>query len=126
MSFAFEPWQLLFVILAGWVNRQQQQVIEYLRMENQILKEKLNRRILLDDDQRRRLAIKGKVLGRRVLGQIGTLFTPDTIPPLASVIGGPEMGLHCLPSADSWTTAPLRRGQATGGAVGDGQSALGL
>jgi hypothetical protein len=80
MSFVLEAWQMLFITLTGWVNRQQQQVIEYLRTENQILKEKLNkRRILLDDDQRRRLAVKGKVLGRKLLGQIGTLFTPDTI-----------------------------------------------
>ena len=35
--------------------------------------------ILLSDDQRRRLAVKAKVLGRRVLAEIGTLFTPDTI-----------------------------------------------
>ena len=80
MSFILEPWHLLFIILAGWVNRQQQQVIEYLRTENQILRERLGkRRILLDDDQRRRLAVKGRVLGRKVLGQIGTVFTPDTI-----------------------------------------------
>jgi putative transposase len=80
MNFILEPWQLLFVILAGWVNRQQQEVIEYLRTENQILKEKIGkRRILLDDDQRRRLAVKGQVLGRKLLGQIGTLVTPDTI-----------------------------------------------
>src|SRR5262249_53759351 len=37
------------------------------------------RRILLSDDQRRRLAAKGKILGRRLLAEIGTLFTPDTI-----------------------------------------------
>ena len=68
------------MILAGWVNRQQQQVIEYLRTENQVLKEKLaKRRILLNDDQRRRLAVKGKVLSRKVLEEIGTLVTPDTI-----------------------------------------------
>jgi putative transposase len=68
------------VILAVWVNRQQQEVIEYLRTENQVLKEKLGKkRILLSDDQRRRLAVKGKVLGRKLLGEIGTLFTPDTI-----------------------------------------------
>ena len=74
------PWQLLLTILAGWVNRQQQDVIEYLRTENQILKEKLGRRrILLNDDQRRRLAVKGKVLGRKLLEEFGTLFTPDTI-----------------------------------------------
>jgi putative transposase len=80
MSFVLQPWQLLFAVLAGWVNRQQQQVIEYLRTENQVLKEKLGkRRILLNDDQRRRLAVKGKVLGRKLLSEIGAIFTPDTI-----------------------------------------------
>ncbi len=74
------PWQLLLVILAGWVNRQQQDAIAYLRTENRVLREKLGkRRILLHDDQRRRLAVKGKVLGRKVLEKIGTLVTPDTI-----------------------------------------------
>ncbi len=80
MDFVLQPWQLLLVILAGWVNQQQQQVIDYLRTENQVPREKLGRkRILLDDDQRRRLAVKCKVLGRKVLEQLGTLFTPDTI-----------------------------------------------
>lgn len=67
-------------MIAGWVNRQQQELIEYLRTENQVLKEKHGKkRILLNDDQRRRLAFKGKVLGRKRLEQVGTLFTPDTI-----------------------------------------------
>jgi hypothetical protein len=80
MSFNLQPWQLLLAILAGWVNEQQQQVIEYLRTENQVLREKLGkRRILLGDSQRRRAAVKGKILGRRMLQEYGTLFTPDTI-----------------------------------------------
>lgn len=80
MSFIFQPWHLCLVVLAGWANRQQQEVIEYLRTENQVLKEKLGRRrILLNDDQRRRLAVKGRILGRMMLEQVGTLFTPDTI-----------------------------------------------
>ena len=80
MSFILQPWQLLFMILAGWVNREQQESIEYLRTENQVLKEKLGKkRILLSDDRRRRLAVKGKILGRKRLQEIGTLFTPDTI-----------------------------------------------
>jgi hypothetical protein len=55
-------------------------VIEYLRTDNQVLREKLGRKwILLNDDQRRRLAVKGKILGRRLLAEIGTIFTPDTI-----------------------------------------------
>ena len=37
------------------------------------------KRILLNDDQRRRLAVKGKILGRKMLEEVGTLFTPDTI-----------------------------------------------
>ena len=65
MDFILQPWQLFLVILAGWVNQQQQEVIEYLRTENQVLKEKLGKkRILLSDGQRRRLAVKGKILGR--------------------------------------------------------------
>ncbi len=34
MNFILQPWQLYFLILAGWVNRQQQFVIEYLLTEN--------------------------------------------------------------------------------------------
>ena len=80
MSFVLNPWQLYIGILVGWVKRQQQEAIDYLRTENQVLKEKLSKnRILLNDDQRRRLAVKGKILGRKRLYEVGTLFTPDTI-----------------------------------------------
>jgi hypothetical protein len=80
MTFILQPWQLLLLILAGWINRQQQETIEYLRTENQILRESHGRkRIRLNNDQRRRLAVKGKILGRKVLGAIGTIVTPDTI-----------------------------------------------
>src|SRR5512136_1443979 len=80
MSFVLQPWQLLFAILAGWVNHLQQQQIEYHRTTIQVLLELFGKkRILLNDDQRRRLAVKGKVLGRKRLEEIGGLFTPDTI-----------------------------------------------
>jgi putative transposase len=80
MNFILRPWQLYSLVLAGWVNRQQQLVIDYLRAENQVLKEKLGKkRILLNDDQRRRLGVKGKMLGRKMLEEVATLFTPDTI-----------------------------------------------
>ncbi len=53
------PWQLLAVIVAGWMSRQQQQVIEYLREENRVLREKLGKKgVLLNDDQRRRVPCK--------------------------------------------------------------------
>jgi putative transposase len=68
MIFALQPWQLFFAILAGWVNSRQQAVIDYLRTENQVLEEKLGKkRILLSDDQRRRLAVRGKLLGRKAM-----------------------------------------------------------
>jgi transposase InsO family protein len=75
-----QPWQLFLLSLSGWINRHQQQTIEYLITENQVLKEKLGKkRILLNDDQRRRLAVKGKLLGRKLLSEIATIVTPDTI-----------------------------------------------
>jgi putative transposase len=74
------PRHLLLTILAGLINREQQEIIEYLRAEIQVLKEAPGRRrIRLDDHQRRRLAVRGKALGRRILGEIGTAFSPDTI-----------------------------------------------
>ena len=75
-----KPWQLWVVALAGWINQQQQEVIEYLRTENQVLKETHGKkRILLNDDQRRRPAVKGKVLGRKLSEQVATIVTPDTL-----------------------------------------------
>ena len=48
MKFILQPWQLMLIILASWVNRQQQEAIEYLRTENAVLKEKFDKtRILL-------------------------------------------------------------------------------
>jgi hypothetical protein len=37
MNFVLQPWQLLVAILAGWVHRQQQAVIDSQRTEIQIL-----------------------------------------------------------------------------------------
>ena len=74
------PLQFFFLLLVGWVNRHQDDVIAYLKEENRVLKElQGGKRILLNDDQRRRLAVKGKALGRKRLGALGSLVTPDTI-----------------------------------------------
>ncbi len=75
-----QAWQLLLVTLAGWVNRNQQDVITYIQEENRILKSKFKgKRIRFTDDERRRLAVKGKALGRKVLREVGSIVTPDTI-----------------------------------------------
>ena len=52
-NFIMQPWHLLLTVLAGAVHKELLQVIEYLRAENQVLKEKLvKKRIILNDDQR--------------------------------------------------------------------------
>jgi hypothetical protein len=57
MSPPFQPLRLLLVIFAGWVNRRQLDVIEYLLEENRVLKERLGgQRIRFTDAERRRLA----------------------------------------------------------------------
>ncbi|MCK4414426.1 MAG: hypothetical protein KAY32_12865 [Candidatus Eisenbacteria sp.] len=99
MNFVLQPWQLLLLILASWVNRQQQGIIEYLRIENQVLRESHGRkRIKLNDDQRRRLAVKGKILGRKILGEIATIVRPDTI-----------MRWHRLLVAQKWDYSHRRK-----------------
>jgi hypothetical protein len=54
------PLQILLLMFAGWINRQQLQVIEYLQAENQLLKARLgNQRLRFTDAERRWLARKG-------------------------------------------------------------------
>ena len=72
--------QFLVLTFAGWVNRHQDDLIDYLREENRVLREHLGPRPLrLTDAQRRRLAVRGHKLGRRVLTQVAGIVTPDTI-----------------------------------------------
>ena len=76
------PHALHFLIYtaAGWLNRRQEDLIDYLREENRVLREQLGGRPLrLTDAQRRRLAIRGQKLGRRVLSRVAGIVTPDTI-----------------------------------------------
>jgi transposase InsO family protein len=73
-------WQFLALTFAGWVNRSQQDVIEYLKEENRVLREQLGaRRLRFTDDQRRRLAAKAKAMCRDNLKEIADLVTPDTL-----------------------------------------------
>jgi len=65
--------QFLMLSFAGWVNRGQQDVIEYLQEENRVLREQLGgKRLLFTDVQRRRLAAKARKMGRKGLFEIGT------------------------------------------------------
>ena len=72
--------QFLVLTFAGWVNRHQDDLIAYLREENRVLREHLGPRPLRRTDaQRRRLAVRGQKLGRRVLMQVAGIVTPDPI-----------------------------------------------
>jgi putative transposase len=80
MSFVLQPWQFFFLILAGWVHREQQKIIEFYQTQlDALMKAQGKKRIRLTDDQRRVLAVKGKSLGRKALMELTTIVTPDTI-----------------------------------------------
>ena len=72
--------QFLVLTMAGWLNRRQEDLIDYLREENRVLREQLGGQPLrLTDAQRRRLAVRGRRLGRRALTDVAGIVTPDTI-----------------------------------------------
>ena len=74
------PMQFLAAWIGVWLGRYQQRLIEYQREEIQMLRGQLGgRRIRFTDAGRRRLAVLGKKLGRKALGEVATLATPDTI-----------------------------------------------
>ena len=80
MSFLLRPWHILLVTICGLLNQRQQQIIEFQNAQIDALLKKLGRkRLLLDDNQRRLLAVKGQAIGRKALFELTTIVTPDTI-----------------------------------------------
>ena len=80
MSGVLDPFRFMLIAVAGWMNQRQLAVIAYLREENRVLREQLGgRRLRLNDDQRRRLAAKAKGLGRKLLAEMATIVTPETL-----------------------------------------------
>ena len=80
MRLALDPFRLLLISLAGFLNHRQQDLIEYLHEENRVLREQLGgKRLRFNDDQRRRLAVRAKKLGWRMLHELTTVVTPATL-----------------------------------------------
>ena len=80
MSTVLDPCRFLLFSVAGWMNQRELQAIDYLKEENRVLREQLgDRRLRLTDDQRRRLAAKAKVLGRKLLQEVATITTQETL-----------------------------------------------
>lgn len=74
------PIQFFLLLVAGWVNRAQQDTIDYLKTELAICHELLGeRRPRLTDAQRRRLAERANRLGRGALAELASIATPGTI-----------------------------------------------
>ena len=80
MSKAMDPSRFILICLAGWINREQQSAIEYLREEIRVLKEHVGpKRLRFTDEQRRRLAARAKKVKFGRLKEIANLATPQTL-----------------------------------------------
>ena len=75
-----DPLRFILICLAGWMNRAQKAVIEYLQEEIRVFREHIHKkRIPFSDEQRCRLARKAKKLTFGKLGEIANLVTPQTL-----------------------------------------------
>jgi putative transposase len=75
-------WLSLITYLTYCIDKELYKAIDYLREQVRVLvehQEKQNKRIILTNRQRMRVAAKAKKLSRRMLEQCTELFTPDTI-----------------------------------------------
>ena len=124
--------QFLVLTFAGWVNRHQDDRIAYLREENRVLREHLGPRPLrLTDAQRRRLAVRGQQLGRRVetTGQEESRVTVAGMHvPLGTGAGGVAAAGQAV--AQRWIAGlsggmPLQSGGWTGMGAAPGGEAVG-
>jgi putative transposase len=80
MNSASSALSFVLMIFAGWVNRQQLIVIDYLKAENRMLRQRLKgRRLGFTDAERALLARKAFGIPRKVLLDLGTIVTPDTL-----------------------------------------------
>jgi len=75
-----KTWRTLLFAVAGWVHREQLKVIDYLKQENRLLRAQINlKRIRLPESDRRKLAEKGRAIGRKKLKEVATIACADTI-----------------------------------------------
>src|SRR5881409_3562852 len=92
--------RFMLMAFAGWWSDQRQAAVAYLVEENRILRAQLRGRRRLTDEDRCRLARAGQRLGRRLLRQVATIVTPDTI-----------LRWHRRLVARKWTFVPKRPGR---------------
>jgi hypothetical protein len=74
MTNVIQPFHLIVIALAGWLNRDQQAVIDYLIEENRVLKDQLDgQRLRFTDEQRIRLAVVNGCLNPHIDGECITV-----------------------------------------------------
>jgi putative transposase len=72
--------QAVLCVVTGWLDRREREAITCLLEENRLLRRQLgNRRLRLNDDDRRLLAARAHRVGRPALREIVTIATPDTL-----------------------------------------------
>ncbi len=72
--------RFFILLIAGWINKDQQKIIDYLTEEIWVYQELCKgHRLRFTDKQRRRLSVKAKALGRKTLEQFAGIVTPDTL-----------------------------------------------
>lgn len=80
MRLTLDPFRMLLISLAGYLNQRQQEIIDYLQEETRMLCERLGyKRLRPIDDQHLRLAVRAKKLGQRVLHELATIVRPETL-----------------------------------------------
>ena len=105
---SLHPLHFLLLAVTGWANRQQAEAIAYLVAENRTLRGGLPKRVPLTNPERIRLAELGKRLGRKVLKELASIGTSDTIlgwyrkHVAAKYDGSPRPGRRLLRLADGW------------------------
>ena len=104
-----DAWFVLVVAVAGFLNQEQNEILEYLLAENRVLKEQLKSRggrIRFTDEQRRLLAAKAKQLGRAALKKLDTLVTPDTLRISSPSRSGNPLAWSATTCCLSWRSPP--------------------
>ena len=72
--------RMLLLTVTSWLDRQEREILAYRIEENRVLRRQLGgRRLRLTDHDRRQLAARAHRLGRKVLREIATIVTPDTL-----------------------------------------------
>ena len=70
----------LLMIVSGWVHRHQLIVIEFLKAENRLLKDRLRgRRTRFTDAERALLARKANAVGRKALLEFDTIVSSRSV-----------------------------------------------